>query len=150
MCVDVTEMTRVKAAEARQQEMEQRLALQEKPLKRENQRAEQDKLITALASDYWSVYYVELDTNEAVCYQEHPEIDQGTRAGDHFPYLQGFTNYAENYITDEFRNDFLTFIQPDNIREGLKEQRVISFRYIVRRNNKETYEMIKFAGVRAS
>ena len=148
MCVDVTEMTRAKAAEARQQEMEHRLALQEKLLEEERQRAEQDKLITALASDFWSVYYVELDTNEAVCYQEHPEIDKGIREGEHFPYLRGFTDYADNYIKAEYRDDFLSFIQPDNIREGLKERRVMSFRYMVNRNNKETYEMIKFAGVR--
>ncbi len=148
MCVDVTEMTRFKEAEARRQEMEEKLALQEKLLEEEHQRAEQDKLITALASDYWSVYYVELDKNEAVCYQEHPEIEHGVKEGEHFPYLKGFTDYAFNYITDEYRDEFLAFIQPDNIREGLRERRVISFRYIVDRHGRETYEMIKFAGVR--
>ena len=39
MCVDVTVMTRIKAAEAKRQEMEERLALQEKLLIEERQRA---------------------------------------------------------------------------------------------------------------
>ena len=49
--------TRVK-----QQELEQRLSLQEKLLEQEKQRVRQDKMITALASDYRSVYFVDLDT----------------------------------------------------------------------------------------
>lgn len=70
MCVDVTEMTRIKTAEAtslaRQQELESRLALQEKLLAEQAQREQQDKMITALASDYRSVYHVDLDRNDAV------------------------------------------------------------------------------------
>lgn len=148
MCVDVTEMSRAKEAETRQQEMEQRLALQEKLLEEEHQRSEQDKLITALASDYRGVYYVELDTDEGVCYQAHPEVEDGLREEEHFSFIERFTAYADDYITEEYRKAFLIFIQPDNIREGLTSQRVISMRYLVQRGDRETYEMIRFAGVR--
>ena len=72
MCVDVTEMTRIKAAEARQQELERRLALQEKLLEEERHRQQQEKMITALASDYRSVYYVELDTTRASATRRTP------------------------------------------------------------------------------
>ncbi|MEE3454220.1 MAG: hypothetical protein VZQ29_01150, partial [Succiniclasticum sp.] len=54
--------TRVK-----QQELEQRLSLQEKLLEQEKQRVRQDKMITALASDYRSVYFVDLDTDQSIC-----------------------------------------------------------------------------------
>lgn len=114
----------------------------------ERQRAEQNKLITALASDYWSVYYIELDTDRGVCYQAHTEIKGALKVGEQFEYLKTFTAYAEENIVEEYRDEFLKFIQPDNIREGLKENRIISYRYMIDRNGKKKYEMVRFAGVR--
>ena len=64
----------------KQQELEQRLALQEQLLQQEKLRAEQDKMITALASDYRSVYYVNLDEDDAwelVCVEEGGVTDEG-------------------------------------------------------------------------
>ena len=148
MCVDVTEMTKTKTEEAKRQEMERRLALQEKLLEEERQRAEQDRLITALASDYRGVYYLVLDTDEGVCYQSLPDVDDAVKVGERFPYLEVFSAYANKYITPDHRDEFLAFIQPEAIRERLKEQQVISYRYIVRRNGREYYEMVRFAGVR--
>ena len=152
MCVDISEMMEIKAAEAenrvRQQEMEKQLALQEQLLEQKKHQEQQGQLITALASDYWSVYYLELDKDEGICYQSHADVDGGFRVGEHFPYLQAVTDYANKYITDRYREDFLRFVQPDAIREGLKAQRVISFRYMVRRHGRESYEMVRFAGVR--
>ena len=152
MCVDVSEMTRIKAAEAearaRQQEMEKQLALQEKLLEEERHRAEQDKLITALASDYRGVYYIELDSDEGVCYQVHSDLKDGFKVGQHFAFLEDITSYGRQYVTEEYKEQFLRFIRPESIREGLKTERVISFRYLVVRNGRESYEMIRFAGVR--
>ncbi len=148
MCVDITQMTRIKEAEARQQEMEKRLSLQEKILEEERKKAEQDKLITALASDYWSVYYVQLDTDEGVCYQARPDIEDSLKEGERFRFSDAFAAYANRYIVDEYREAFLRFIRPENIKEGLKESRVISYIYMVERNKRKTYEMIRFAGVR--
>ena len=56
------------ASRVKQEELEHRLALQEKLLEEERHREQQDKMITALAADYWSVYYLELDKDEGVCY----------------------------------------------------------------------------------
>lgn len=145
---DTTEITKFKAAEARQQELEERLALQEKLLEEERQVTLQKNMITALASDYWSVYHIDLDKNEGICYQAHEDIDDGFDVGEKFPYIESFTDYANKYITDEYREEFLQFIQPDTIRQGLKKQRVVSYRYMVYRHDKESYEMIRFAGVR--
>ena len=58
------------------------------------------------------------------------------------------TAYANQYITEPYREEFLRFIQPDAIREGLKSERVISYRYMVHRHGRESYEMVRFAGVR--
>ena len=132
----------------KQQEMEQRLSLQQKLLEEEKQRTQQDKLITALSSDYWSVYYLELDTDEGICYQAHSDISDGFKAGDRFRYLKSVTDYANRYVVEKNREEFLQFIQPDHIREELKTNRVISYRYSVFRHGKESYEMVRFAGVR--
>lgn len=137
-----------KAADIEQHELEHRLELQEKLLEEEKQRTQQTRLITALCSDYWSVYYLELDKNEGVCYQAHSDIENGFKVGEKFKYLESVTKYAEHYVTEKYREEFLNFIQPDNIREGLKESRVISYRYMVFRHGKESYEMVRFAGVR--
>jgi signal transduction histidine kinase/CheY-like chemotaxis protein len=132
----------------KQDEMEQKLELQEKLLDEEKQRTRQTKMITALSSDYRSVYYVELDTDEGVCYQPHSDIENGFKVGERFEYLKSFTEYADKYVTEKYREDFLRFIHPDSIREGLKTNLVISFRYTVFRHGKESYEMVRFAGVR--
>jgi signal transduction histidine kinase/CheY-like chemotaxis protein len=137
-----------KAADIEQHELEHRLELQEKLLEEEKQRTQQTRLITALCSDYWSVYYLELDKNEGVCYQAHSDIENGFKVGEKFKYLESVTKYAEHYVTEKYREEFLNFIQPDNIREGLKENRVTSYRYMVSRHGKESYEMVRFAGVR--
>ena len=76
------------------EEMEQKLALQEKLLEDEKQRTQQNQLITALSSDYRSVYYIELDKGEGVCYQSHPDVENGLAVGEHFNYLESVTRYA--------------------------------------------------------
>ncbi len=133
---------------ARHEELERRIALQDQLLEQERQKAEQDRLITALAADYWSVYYIELDEDDGVCYQAHGDIDDGLAEGDHFPYLAAVTAYANQYVTEQYRDEFLSFIQPDAIRAGLAEARIISYRYMVHRHGRDSYEMIRFAGVR--
>ena len=152
MCVDVTEMTRIKSAEAasivKQQELERQLELQKQLLEEERRRTQQEQLITALSSDYRGVYYIELDRDEGICYQVHSELDHGFQVGEHFSFLKDITEYAERYVVKAYRAEFLRFIQPASIREGLKTERVISFRYLVDQNGKKSYEMIRFAGVR--
>jgi signal transduction histidine kinase/CheY-like chemotaxis protein len=134
--------TRVK-----QQEMEERLSLQEQLLEQKAQGEQQEKLITALASDYRSVYYLELDRNAGICYQARTDLP-GLKSGEHFSYLEAVTEYCNHYVAEKYREEFLKFIQPENIRAGLENQRVISYTYMIDIDGKESYEMVKFAGVR--
>ena len=132
----------------KQEEMEQRLRLQEEILEQRRQQEEQIRMITALASDYWSVYYLDLDKDEGVCYQKHEEVDNGFEVGQRFPYVASVTAYANSNIKEEYREEFLRFIQPQNIKSCLMERRVIAYRYLVSRHNRETWEEVRFAGVR--
>ena len=135
---DITAKRRRRIEEAKRQAEEGQRRLRE----------QQGKLITALSSDYWSVYYLELDKDEGICYQSHADVENGFKVGEHFPYMASVTAYADKYITDQYREEFMRFVQPDAIREGLKEQRVISYRYMVNRHGRESYEMVRVAGVR--
>ena len=132
----------------KQQELEQRLRLQEQLLDQKKQQEEQDRMITALASDYWSVYYLDLDRDEGVCYQAHEDLENGFAPGDRFRYVDAVTAYANDNIKEEYREEFLRFIQPENVKAGLMERRVISYRYEVHRHGRDTWEAVRFAGVR--
>ena len=133
---------------AKQADLEHQLAMQEKLLEQEKKRAELDSMITAMASDYRSVYHVDLDANDAVCYRADPDDPNQTPEGVHFPFHERFTEYDNMYVDDEYREGFLSFIEPDNIRRVLSTENIIAYRYLARRNGIEYYEMLRMAGVR--
>ena len=133
---------------ARQQEMEERLALQEQLLDQEKQRTQLDYMITAMASDYRSVYYVNLDVDEAECIRADGHFESARRVGERFAYLEAFQQYARQYVADNYRDAFLQFIEPAAVRAGLEKERILSLRYLVRRAGQESYEMLRMAGVR--
>ena len=113
-----------------------------------HEQTQANSMITAMASDYRCVYYINLDENDGVCYRNDPEDHEQTRAGIHFPYLDRFTWYAEHSITENYRDGFMKFIDPDNIRARLATEPIIAYRYLARRNGREYYEMVRAAGVR--
>ncbi len=136
-------------SELLQQELEERIALQDQLLEQEKARTQQDNMITALASDYRSVYYIDLDSGRGICYRKDGRTgDDNISPGDSFDYLEKFRAYAEDYVTDEYRKAFINFIEPESIRTSLKEDTIISLRYLVNRNGEETYEMLRMAGVK--
>ena len=130
------------------QELEQRLQLQEQLLSQERHRQQQDKLITALGSDYRSLYYIDLDSNDGVCYQAIAGIDNMLKPGEQFKYWPELTRYANEAVTDQYREGFLKFLSPESIRAELEHDRVSSFLYTVNRNGAELYERVRIAGVR--
>jgi len=152
LCVDVTEVTRLKTAEAaartKQQELEERLALQSQLLEQEKRRKEQDSMITAMASDYRSVYHVDLDANDAVCYRADEEDSRQTPVGIHFPFHERFREYGALYVDKAYQQEFFRYVDPDNIRKALATEDIIAYRYLAHRNGKDYYEMLRMAGVR--
>ena len=132
----------------KQEQMEEKLSLQAKLLEEEKRRTVQDSMITAMSSDYRSVYYIDLDNNEGVCYRGDPKDNDQTREGIKFPFHERFVWYAEHSVEESYREGFLKFIDPENIREGLSKEPILAYRYLAKRNGMEYYEMIRVAGVR--
>ena len=145
---DITEKRKLREEQARREELEKRLELQQQLLEQQHLGDEQSQMITALASDYRCVYYVTLDTDEGVCYRTDHIFPNAVAVGERFSFRDIFTAYAENYVAESYRPGFLQFIDPENIRSRLADELVISYRYPVIRNGKESYEMLRMAGVR--
>ena len=114
---------------------------------RKKHRKELNDMITAMASDYRSVYHADLDADDAVCYRTDPE-DPVDQEGVHFSFQQRFGDYCARYVDEEYREGFLSFINPVRIREALATENIIAYRYLVRRGGRESYEMLRMAGVR--
>lgn len=132
----------------KQEEYEQRIRLQEKLLEEEKLRTRHNHMINALASDYRSVYYLNLDSDTGICYQSHTDLEgDGFKVGERFRYLESVTAYAKKYVTENYLEEFLEFISPESVMNGLKDSRVISFTYVINRRGKEAYEAVKFAKV---
>lgn len=132
----------------KQEEMEQRLKLQEKLLEEEKKRTRQDNMINAMSADYRSVYYVDLEKDEGICYRGDANDKDQTEVGKVFSFSERFKWYAENSVADEYREGFEKFIEPENIRKGLASEPILAYRYLAKRSGKEYYEMIRVAGVR--
>lgn len=105
-------------------------------------------MITAMAADYRSIYYADLDKDECLCVRASSKQDSHMWEGKEFPFLQGFTEYAEHCVAEADRAAFLEFIDPGRIRAGLENEAMISHRYRSIRSGEERYEMLRIAGVR--
>ena len=133
----------------KQEEMEQRLKLQERLLEEEKRRTRQDNMITAMSADYRSVYYVDLEKDEGICYRGDSGDKDQTPEGKPFCFSERFKWYADNSVADEYRDGFIKFIDPENISKGLASEPILAYRYLARRSGKEYYEMLRIAGVRS-
>ena len=109
---------------------------------------ERDGMITAMAADYRSIYYADLDKDECLCVRATAKQDAHMWEGRIFSFREGFTEYAEHCVAEADREAFLRFIEPDNIRAGLADETMISHRYLSIRSGVEQYEMLRIAGVR--
>lgn len=131
----------------KQEKLEEQLALQQKLVEEERKRNEQRNMITALASDYRSVYYLNLDTGMAICYRKDGSVPAPFKEGDKIGYLESFKTYAEKFVAPESREKFLAFIQPENVRAGVAKNKIYTLRYLANHGGKESYEMLRMAGV---
>lgn len=63
-----------------------------------------DSMVVALSSDYRSVFYVDLDEDDAVCYLEDKRYSEAPLQGEHVPFLSTLTAYGNKNVEDSSRN----------------------------------------------
>ncbi len=114
----------------------------------EKQTLEMSQMITAMASDYRCVYHVVLDTDEGICYRTDNRYKKALKLGEHFSFRDFFRAYAEDYVDSAYRDGFLAFVDPAQIRKRLESELIISYRYLLHREGSDSYEMLRMAGVR--
>ena len=132
----------------KQQELETRLALQEELLEHEKLRTRQDRMITAMASDYRSVYYVDLDNDQAICIRTDNRLAGSANEGDSFRYMETFAKYGKEHVAESYREGFLEFVKPENILKSFENNnKIITYRYLSDSSGKEAYEMLRMAMV---
>ena len=105
-------------------------------------------MVTAMAADYRSLFYVDLDKDECVCVRVDSKQDGYMYKGRAHSFCEDFRYYAQCYVVDSDREAFLEFVDPDNIRAELANTTMISHRYLSTWSGEEKYEMLRIAGVR--
>ena len=109
---------------------------------------DRDGMITAMAADYRSIFYADLDKDECICFRANSQMPDRMWPGKVFPFRQGFEEYAQHCVARKDQEAFLRFIEPENIRAGLAHEAMISHRYLSVINGTEQYELLRIAGVR--
>ena len=137
----------IRRTKRKAQTLEERLALQNRLLEQERQAHRSDGMITAMAADYRSVFYIDLDKDEGICYRATTELQNGIKEGDSFPFKQTLLQYANDCVAESERTNFLQFAEPDNIRAGLANEPMIAHRYLAVKDGKEYYEMLRIVDV---
>ncbi len=131
----------------KQEEMEEKLTLQNKLLEEERRHHRQDEMIRALSSDYRTVYHYNLDTDEGICYRSTPGISS-YKEGDVIPSFSEFMNrYIEQYITAADKADTAKFISTQNLKERLKTETIISHTFLTERDGQNYYAMLRAARI---
>ena len=133
--------------EVKRAEMEEKISLQNKLLEQERQRSHQDEMIRALSSDYRTVYYYNLDTDEGICYRSTAGISSYNE-GDTVSSFRGFIDYyIETFVAPDDRADTQIFLSEENLRERLKTENIISHRFLTNRDGQSYYAMLRVASI---
>ena len=140
---EISDMTN----EIKRSEMEEKLALQNKLLEEERRRNHQDEMIRALSSDYRTVYYYNLDNDEGICYRSTAGISSYNEGDTIKPFSKFINAYVENSVTAADKADTYNFISPQNLRERLKTENIISHRVLVNRDGQDYYALIRVARI---
>ena len=108
--------------------------------------SEANSMLRAIASDFTSIYNVDLDRNVCTCLSRINKINTSNNPGEHFPYMENIIHYAKN-VTENYRDEFIAFLSPENIRQNLSVDKVSVLRYTINRDGNEVYEMVRVAAV---
>ena len=125
-------------------QMEEQLAEKEQALSRERQQRQTDCVVSLLAGEYKGVFGVDLNTDTLRCYRAEEKAAGGLHPGDSRPYRQWMAEYAEKFVAEADRADFLRFTDPESIRGAMEKETCVSHRYLCGKTGAERYEQLRF------
>ncbi|MBR3318006.1 MAG: hypothetical protein IKG21_09355 [Atopobiaceae bacterium] len=71
-----------------------------------------NSMITAMASDYRSVFHVDLDKDEATCYRADPHDPEHVEEGVQFAFCAWFRAYGEKNVAESYRGVSCASLSP--------------------------------------
>ncbi len=104
---------------------------------------EGNRVIQALASEYSSLYCINLDTEQVVSYVKSRDDESvyEQKARENIPYSEAFAAYVEKYVCKEDRKNVLVAGSIANIREKLSKQSHFEMDY---KNDRNRFCEMKF------
>ncbi len=104
------------------------------------------EIIDILASEYSSVYYIDLNTDELTTYTMNDQTKEffEDAFGKGITYSEAFGMYVANAVAPESRADMLKAGAIENIRRSLRSQKTFITTYL---NNNNEYSEMKFVKV---
>lgn len=104
--------------------------------------------ISALSAEYNGIYYIDIDNDEGVCCRVHSKLKNGLGEGEVFTFHETMRNYADQYVEESCREDFLKFLTPEVLRETVINETTASLRYTVVRDGQRAGERIFLAALK--
>lgn len=105
------------------------------------------RMIEALSGNYDGVFFVNLDTDEGICYQPNMRMTTEIFPGKHCSYMESVERFAKNHVVEKYRKDYMDFMHPETIRKRLENENVITFIYQADYDGEEIFETVRIAEV---
>ena len=103
-------------------------------------------IVTALASDYRNVYYLNLDKDKGICHKALGQ-DCGLTPGQAFSFMEVMEKFARTFVVAEEQEAFFRFMQPREISKTLKKTNLITRVFKIHREALECYMMVRIAAI---
>ena len=104
-----------------------------------------NRMIEALSGNYDGVFFVNLDTDEGICYQPNMRMTTEIFPGEHYSYMESVESFAKKHVVEKYRKDYMYFMHPETIRKRLENENVITFIYLADYDGEEIFETVRIA-----
>lgn len=110
------------------------------------------EVLQALSNDFGAIFYVSLDKNQAIPYRIHPNYtdDFPEEIGVMFPYKEHALEYMHRNVVSYDQPSYTQKIEPDFIRQVLKNNEAYAFDFGSKHNNKLTHYRLKMVRANSS
>ena len=123
----------------------EKIELQERLLEEEKRSHRHDAILKQLATEYSSVYYVDLDENIVIPYRDFGMVfaDENIELEKEYTFTSLFYMYINKNVVEEDREGMYMFTDKDILMQYLKENGTYTRIYRIFRDNREQYARMR-------